>query len=98
MACYNIKRHQIDQHHIIGDVGSYYQIQPCDEVSFLSPRLALKYPEFRNATGNPGILVKADFSGKNVPEEIGAAIGLSLECPFELRLRTVSYERQLEAG
>ncbi|CAG8978230.1 hypothetical protein HYALB_00010721 [Hymenoscyphus albidus] len=104
---------------IISDVGSYYQIQTCDEVCFLSPRLALKYPECRNATGNPSIFVKADFSGKNGPEEIGAAIGLSFGMSIwyaiaihmigveihlrltpaeEQRLRTVSYERQLETG
>lgn len=105
--------------HIITKVNSYDQIQSCEEVAFLAPPLARKYPQCRNATGNPKILVHANYEGKGGPEHIGAAIGLSfgmatwlaiaihaigVEIYLNLtpaesqRLRTVSYERQLEAG
>ncbi|KAH6682694.1 hypothetical protein B0J14DRAFT_130625 [Halenospora varia] len=113
---------QISSATIISSIGSYYQIQTCNEVAFQvgARAAAAMYPKDCpfGYTGNPHILVHASMTDVG-PQSVGAALGLSFGMALWLavflhligveiylnltpvegeRLRTVSYERQLEAG
>lgn len=63
---------------IITMVGSYYQVQSCDEVAFIRGSMAKAvslYPQCASMPGSAPLPVNANFNAG--PESIGASLGLN---------------------